>query len=258
MTSAALNETATVRDLLFGGMPVEPTGALAESLHEHGTVKRFVTGLPGLTAVIEREVATELGGLLSLNLLDLAGAGWNRYKALREAARRTRDAPTTEEVVALATHRIESSHHPTVELFIDGKSVGTIEVELDVAFGMAGLLGVIRQARLTAIRSGNCTVTGTLAIERIVVAQRRRQFDLPGAVGVRHGVALLEPAESATPVEHGVVSDDQSPSAPAAWYPDPTRRYEFRWWDRSRWTQQVATQGRVMSDPVVCDPVPRP
>jgi hypothetical protein len=258
MTSAALDETATVGDLLFGGMPVEPTDALAESLHEHGAVKPFVTGAPGLAAVVEREVATEVGGLLSLDLLDLVSAGWSRYKALKEAARRTRDAPETEEVVAMATHRIESSHHPTVELFIDGKSVGTIEVELDVTFDIAEVLAVVREGRLTEIRSGNCKVTGTLAVEGIVVAERRHKFDLPGAVGLRHGVALLQPAASTAPFEHSVVSDDQSASAPAAWYPDPTRRYEFRWWDQSRWTEQVATQGRVMSDPVVCDPVPSP
>jgi hypothetical protein len=258
MTTAALNDTATVRDLLFGGVPIEPTDALAESLREHGTVKALVTGFPGLTAVVEREVATETDGLLSPNLLDLAVAGWNRYEALREAARRTRDAPTTEEVVALATHRIEYNHHPSVELFIDGKSVGTIEVGLAVAFDMAGVLAVVRQARLTEIRSGKCTVTATLAIERAVVAKQQRKFDLPGAVRLRHGVALLAPAANATPVEQAVVSDARSPSAPAAWLPDPTRRYEVRWWDGSRWTDRVATQGRVMSDPVVCDPVPGP
>jgi hypothetical protein len=93
--------------------------------------------------------------------------------------------------VALVTHRIESNHRPTVELFIDGKSVGTIEMELDVAFDMAGVVAVVREARLMAIRSGNCTVTGTLAIARAVVAQQRRQFDLPGAVRLHHGVALL-------------------------------------------------------------------
>jgi hypothetical protein len=236
-------------------VPVEPTDALAESLHEHGTVKTLVTGFPGLTAAVEREVATQADGLLSLNLLDLVAAGWNRYAALREAARRTRDAPTTEEIVALATHRIESSHHPTVEVFIDGKSVGTIEVELTVATGMAGVLAVVRQARLTEIRSGNCTVTGTLAIERTVVAERQRKFDLPGAVRLHHGVALLESAASSTPVEQAVVSNATS-SAPPAWYPDPTRRYQLRMWDGSRWTHHVATQGRVMSDPVVRDPVP--
>lgn len=256
MTTAALNEAATVRDLLFGGMALEPTDALAESLREHGTVKTLVTGFPGLTAVVEREVATAASGLLSMNLLDLAVAGWKRYEALTKAARRTRDAPTTEEIVALATHRIESSHHPTIELFIDGKSVGTIEVELSVAFDIAGVLAVVRQARLTAIRSGNCTATGTLAIEQTVVAQRQRRLDLPGAVHLHNGVASLEPAASARPVAQAVVADAQSKYAPAAWHPDPMRRYEFRWWDGSSWTHRVSTQGREMADPAVCDSVP--
>jgi hypothetical protein len=256
MTTPALNENATVRDLLFGGMALEPTDALAESLREHGTVKTLVTGFPGLTAVVEREVATAASGLLSMNVLDLAVAGWKRYEALTKAARRTRDAPTTEEIVALATHRIESSHHPTIELFIDGKSVGTIEVELRVAFDIAGVLAVVRQARLTAIRSGNCTATGTLAIEQTVVAQRQRRLDLPGAVRLHNGVALLEPAASARPVAQADVGDAQSKYAPAAWHPDPMRRYEFRWWDGSSWTHRVSSQGRVMADPVVCDPVP--
>ena len=89
MTTPALNETAPVRDLLFGGMALEPTDALAESLRELGTVNTLVTGFRGLTAVVEREVATEASGLLSLNLLDLAVAGWKRYGALTKAARRT-------------------------------------------------------------------------------------------------------------------------------------------------------------------------
>jgi hypothetical protein len=221
MTTDALNDTATVRDLLFGSEPAKATDALAESLRGHGTIRTLVAGLPGLTAVVEREVASATAGLLSLNLLDVAVAGWKRYEALREAARRTRDASAAEEVVALATHRIESSHHPTVELFIDGKSVGTVDVELDVGFDIAGVVAVVRQARLTAIRSGNCTVTGTLAIEQTVVAKRQRKFDLPGAVRLHRGVALLEPAATATPVKQAAVGGGESPSAPVVWHPVP-------------------------------------
>lgn len=206
MTTAALNDTATVRDLLFGGMPVEPTDALAESLRQHGTLKTVLPGFPGLTAAVEREVAAEAGGVLSLDLFDLALAGWKRYEALREAARRTRDAPTTEEIVALATHRIESSHHSTIEVFVDDKSVASIEVELTVAFDMAGVLAVVRHARLMAIRSGNCTATGKLAIKGTDVAHRQRGFDLPGAVRLRHGVALLGPAAGGTPHEQAVIT----------------------------------------------------
>lgn len=196
-------------------MAVEPTDVLAESLREHGTIRALIPGLPGLTGAVGREVAAATDGLLSLNLADPAAAGWKKYEALRQAARRTRDAPTTEEIVALATHRIESSLHPTIELFIDGKSVGTIDVKLSVAFDMAGVLAVVRQARLTAIRSGTCTVTGSLAMQQTVITKRQRRFDLPGAVRLHGGVPLLEPAVGATPIEQPVVADAQTSSAPA-------------------------------------------
>jgi hypothetical protein len=251
MTAPVLNETATIRDLLFGGLPVEPADVIAKSLREHGTIGSLVAGFPGLTAAVEHEVATATDGLLSLNLADVAAAGWKKYDALRQAARRTRDAPTTEEIVALATHRIESSHHPTVELSIDGRTIATIEIALQVAFNMSGVLAVVRQGRLTAIRSGTCTVAGSLAVQQIPITKRQRQFDLPGAIRLRRGVALHEPSEPT------VLSDVQSPSAAAACYPDPTRRYEFRWWDGSEWAQRVATQGREMSDPVACEAISR-
>jgi hypothetical protein len=195
MTTAALPESATVRDLLFGGVLGDPTDALAKSLREHGTVKSLVNGLSALTAAVEQKVASEANALLSFNLADLAVTGWKRYEALIDAARRTQYAPpTTEEIVALVTHRIESSQKLAVELLVDGKSVGTVDVELKVAFDLAGVLAVVRQARLTAVRSGTCTATATLAMEKTVVAQGRRGLDLPGAVQLRQGVALLEPA----------------------------------------------------------------
>ena len=189
--TAPLNETATLRDLLFGDAPGTPIDAVTESLREHGTVRALTPGLPGLAAV-EREVANAMDGLLSLNLVDLAAAGWTKYDALRRAAKRTRDAPKTEEIVALATHKIESTHQPSVELNVDGTSIGTIEMTLEITFTMAAVLAVVRQARLTAIKSGNCTVAGSLTVAGFEVAKKQRKFDLPGAVRLRHGIALLE------------------------------------------------------------------
>ena len=63
MTTAALDDTATVRDLLFGDVPDEPTDVLAKSLREHGTIRALIPGLPGLTAAVDREVAAATDGL---------------------------------------------------------------------------------------------------------------------------------------------------------------------------------------------------
>lgn len=38
------------------------------------------------------------------------------------------------------------------------------------------------------------------------------------------------------------------PPPPPAWYTDPTGRHEYRYWDGSIWTDQVADQGVVTSD----------
>ncbi|MHC9293355.1 hypothetical protein ACRCUN_12865 [Mycobacterium sp. LTG2003] len=195
MTMATLTGTATVHDVIFDGVRGDPVDVLAKSLHEHDTVEPAVSGIASLTAparhAVERAVADEVGELLDLDLRDLAVAGWNRYGDLMKAARRSRDTPKSKEYVSLATHQITSSHRPTVEVFINGTSAAVIDVKLDVTFEMAGVVAVVQDARLIEVQSGNCTVTATLAVGKAVVAKRQRQFDVPGAIRLKNGVALL-------------------------------------------------------------------
>lgn len=35
-----------------------------------------------------------------------------------------------------------------------------------------------------------------------------------------------------------------------AWHPDPSGRYQLRWWDGSRWTDAVSDNGRPGTDPL--------
>jgi Protein of unknown function (DUF2510) len=250
MSTAVLDNTATAGDLLFGDVPGDSTEALTMSLHEHGNVRTLIPKLPPLTlAAAERELAEATDGLLSLNLADVAAAGWKKYGALRDAALSTRNAPTAQKSVALATHTIDSSYHPTIDLLVDDARVATIKIDLQIDFRMAGVIAVVRDARLTEIRSGTCTVTASLSVQQIVITNKQRQFDLPGAVRLRHGLPLLEPA-TAVATAPQIVSDTKTPDMPEAWYSDPTRRYELRWWDGSRWTQLVTADGYTLSDPL--------
>jgi hypothetical protein len=47
----------------------------------------------------------------------------------------------------------------------------------------------------------------------------------------------------------GAVLHQPSPSMPAGWHPDPSRRYEFRWWDGEKWTEHVSRSGAQYLDP---------
>lgn len=44
-------------------------------------------------------------------------------------------------------------------------------------------------------------------------------------------------------------------TTPAAWYPDPEGRHQFRYWDGSRWTDDVADGGVASIDPLTAAPV---
>lgn len=49
-----------------------------------------------------------------------------------------------------------------------------------------------------------------------------------------------------TPVTTAATS---TPSVPADWYKDPAGRYEYRYWDGTKWTAHVSRGGVKYSDP---------
>jgi hypothetical protein len=194
MIASALTETVTVRDLLYGGTSVEPTRALTDSLHQSGTVNNLVARFPGATPLVESEMARQTNDQLSRALLDLAVDGWKKFDELVAAARRTRDNAAARETVKLVSHKVESSHPWTVQVFVNGKSAGTVEVELTVCFDMDLVVLVVQQGRITAVESGRCTITGALEIARTEVVKRQARFDLCLRISLGHGLILAGPA----------------------------------------------------------------
>ncbi|MEW1913756.1 hypothetical protein AB0442_35915 [Kitasatospora sp. NPDC085895] len=193
--TTTLQQPVTVRDLLLRPGGDEHVDTLVAALHDYGALNGLISDVRGLTApigrAVEREVASVVDGFLALDLFDLAAGGWRRHTALCEAARRTRDEPGSEEVVVLANHRITSVHRPKIDVLVDGSRIGTLDVDLKVVFDLEGLIGIVRQARLTAVRAGSCLITGSLAVQRITLTQRTARIDVGPTVELRHGVRLL-------------------------------------------------------------------
>ncbi|MFD5327091.1 hypothetical protein [Streptomyces sp. NPDC127092] len=165
-------------------------------LRAHGTAGPLLAPVRGRTPAadraVEHELATVVDDFLGLDVLDLVAGGWRGHAGLRSAARRTRDLPGSEEVVALARHKITSTHRPYVDLYVDGAKLGTLEVELNLVLWISGLVCVVRDACLTAVRAGDCAVDVSLAVQSTPIAERRgSRLDLPGAFALRRPVPLL-------------------------------------------------------------------
>jgi hypothetical protein len=58
-------------------------------------------------------------------------------------------------------------------------------------------------------------------------------------------------AAASTGVEAATGSTGASPSVPAAWYKDPSGRFELRYWNGTAWTEHVARGGQQFTDPPV-------
>ncbi|MFJ3202993.1 hypothetical protein [Streptomyces sp. NPDC086989] len=214
MTTAPVAEPLTVRDLLLG--PGERAAeALADALQAHDAVTGLLPGVHGLTSAADRavgrELATVVNGFLDLDLVSLVASGWTKYKALKEAARRTRGSPGSEEVVALATHTISSAHHPSVDLLVDGARAATVDVHLTVLFRISALVGVVRDGLLVAAHSGHCTVEAGLAVRDAVVASREGRLDLPAMLRLREPIDLLP---LGPPMPHGPPPPPPGPPQP--------------------------------------------
>jgi hypothetical protein len=189
MSSTSITEPLSARTFLLGDTAANTADVLAQSLSEHGVVQSSIRGLGGLSAsawqAVHQETAAVVDGLLNLHLGDLLISGWCKYTDLTKAATRTLASPGSEEIVALATHRIVSTHHPSVDL----------SVKLTVAFDLTGVAAVVRRGDLVALRGGKCVVTATLKLEGTPLElTRKASIDLHLIVPLRRPIPLAHQA----------------------------------------------------------------
>jgi uncharacterized protein YxjI len=75
---------------------------------------------------------------------------------------------------------------------------------------------------------------------RCAVTAVRRPLSTPSAAGATATLCAMSEASA----------------HPANWYPDPSGRHELRYYDGSRWTDHVSSNGRQSTDPVDVGPAP--
>lgn len=193
----------TAGALLFAENGDDPADGLARSLHERGVARSLLGAVRDLSGLVCRgfdgKIADIAADLVDLDLGDLLVAGWRKYSALIAARDRTLARPGTDEMVVLATHRLTSTHHPSVDVLIDGAKVATVAFELIVVFQLDSLVAVVRDGNLVALLGGDCLTTATLTLEEAVLAQRGRQLDLARILPLQPGIPLAHPTAEIQP-----------------------------------------------------------
>jgi hypothetical protein len=60
---------------------------------------------------------------------------------------------------------------------------------------------------------------------------------------------FISPTPASASGSTPVATQSAVPNVPADWYKDPAGRYEFRYWDGSKWTENVSRAGVMYKDP---------
>jgi hypothetical protein len=81
------------------------------------------------------------------------------------------------------------------------------------------------------------------------VAESTPVIEAPAAVA--EPVVPVSPIEVSAPVAASPVAAAPVVTTPAGWYPDPSGRFEMRYWDGTAWTEHVSRQGQQFTDPPV-------
>jgi hypothetical protein len=204
-TSAPL----TVRSLLF---EEAATGAdlLAQAIEEEAVA----AALPQLSRAGRAAAGAELTdmakGLLELDLGSLALAGWREHHDLLAAATRTAEHPGSTELVELATHRITSTHRPTVDVLVDGVRVAVVRLQLEVVLLVRALVATVRRGHLIGLRSGSVDVRLSLSVAGRPVAAHRTT--LASSLFMRLGDGIALPVRIRTPADGSALTTP--PDAP--------------------------------------------
>jgi hypothetical protein len=76
-------------------------------------------------------------------------------------------------------------------------------------------------------------------------------FDGRYCAFLRRPVSSTSEVAASAPATIATSSSSDSASVPAAWYADPSGRYELRYWNGKEWTEHVARSGQQFTDPPV-------
>ncbi len=201
LTTPPMTALSFVLDDDSGG---ESAAALGRTLHLHAVTGSALRAVRHLASSVAETVDQEFGAvaatMLELDLGDALVSGWRKHAELTESARRTLDVPGSEEVHALASHRIASTYRPHVDLYMDDLLVNSFEFELQICFDLTALAAVVRAGDLVSIRGGDCTADVTLRLEGAHLAHRRHRLDLGVVVPLRHPIPLVDQAALAAPM----------------------------------------------------------
>lgn len=152
-------------------------------------------------------ILDKLAELLEIDLLrGVFIPAWKTHPDLQEYCDPDKHPPGETAIVPLVEHSVTTSHLPTLEPSLAGRSLGELEFEVEGEFLVKGAILEVRDAKIVKVRLGDIKGTGTLGLAGVSFLQKEGDVDLIGSFDLAEGIPIIDPATtSAEAVEESIV-----------------------------------------------------
>jgi hypothetical protein len=142
-------------------------------------------------------VLTKLNELLNLDIFqDILLPAWSKHPELQEYRDPEKHPPDEIALVPLLEHAITSSHKPTIEPTIAGRSLGEIAFEVEVEAIVKGAILEIRDAKIVKVKLGGIDASGSLGFSGVSFLEKDlASLEFPGSIDLPEGFAIASPSE---------------------------------------------------------------
>ncbi len=179
----------TVRRLFFGHLA--PESGVGRRLGRGGQLNRLHEQVGQQLGNVQwRVVAKEIGKQI-VSVLDFGVAekilapAWQRWQLLQEY----REAPPGESaLVHLCEHTVSSVQRPHIDILVKDVEVGRLELQVELAVDLEGVVLQVRDSRIWGIEGGAATGRGRLACtfaDKTVYELERKSRRFAVGAGVR-------------------------------------------------------------------------
>lgn len=138
-----------------------------------------------------KELVQKIEDILSISIVDIMIMAWDKSKVLLKYLDNTKYHPEDTILVSLAEHTIKSEHHPYIEMVLNGKSVGSINFDIDIEIVLEGATLKIQNGKIKEIMTGSCKGKGSIMCEGYeIVEKEMKSISLPGTIDLGDGIAI--------------------------------------------------------------------
>jgi hypothetical protein len=167
-----------------------PTNAIPDRPGEHWSAfrEKVANEFKGIRwPAAMPDLLQKVSGLFDVSLPDILVSSWKKVIDLQKLLDESRKSPGETMYLELAQHTISTEHHPSIEIRIKNIPLPKrIEFVVQLTLTLKGFVLTIQGGKVTEVRTGSCEGKGTIAFERLTIAEKKLEpIVFPGVIPIR-------------------------------------------------------------------------